>query len=711
MAPPPNLPGAVENSQMPTIDENNWNQFTTRIDHTFNVNARLYGRYGYQKAKASTGAVFVPDTSYTPSTQHNWVVGHTQVITNNLVNQFQVGRNTVSLNSANGYFLDDSLLPQLEKMPVLPGFENPPGNPGEPSISISGYSGIGSGARNSLQTDDVWSTTNSLNWTRGAHNVITGFEISRTYTTRFAANNPRGQITFNGSMTGDAAADFMRGIVLSDTTPTVQLGSSGLQWKHAYFVLDKWNATRNLSLNIGLRYELPMVGSSPSGVGNALNREGTALVPETQTPNAKFTLPDHKNFAPRFGFAYRLGSKWVVRGGAGIYYNPTTNNVYTILSLNPPYGSNFTYNASRANPVITLSDLTPLAALGTASPTPDILTIGPEFPTGTMNQWSLSVERTLWPSAVLDLQYLGSRSFHLDTSWQRNTPAPGPGPIQARRPNPLWGRIREISNNAVASYNGMNVILTQRMRKGLSLNLNYTWAHNLDMSDFSTGGGNITYPDDWWADYGNSSWDIRHRFAGSYTWQLPFFQEASTNAFLARVLGGWSIAGIVTMESGTPVNVTSGRDIANTGAASQRPDLVGRIDASRCGEILVACINADAFAMPAAFTYGNAGRNLFHGPESIIVDTSFAKNFTIAQYLVAGPGRHLQHAQPPQLRQPQRKFQLDHVWQHHHGRADAADGARDPIQVLTTEFTCVGAAGRAFRPAQAGSKDPALHQH
>ena len=153
--------------------------------------------------------------------------------------------------------------------------------------------GIGSGARNSLQTDDVWSTTNSLNWTRGAHNVITGFEISRTYTTRFAANNPRGQITFNGSMTGDAAADFMRGIVLSDTTPTVQLGSSGLQWKHAYFVLDKWNATRNLSLNIGLRYELPMVGSSPSGVGNALNREGTALVPETQTPNAKFTLPDH----------------------------------------------------------------------------------------------------------------------------------------------------------------------------------------------------------------------------------------------------------------------------------------------------------------------------------------------------------------------------------------------------------------------------------
>lgn len=67
--------------------------------------------------------------------------------------------------------------------------------------------------------------------------------------------------------------------------------------------------------------------------------------------------------------------------------------------------------------MITFSDLKPLAALGTASPTPDILTIGPEFPTGTMNQWSLSVERSLWTNATVDVQYIGSHSYHLDTSW------------------------------------------------------------------------------------------------------------------------------------------------------------------------------------------------------------------------------------------------------------------------------------------------------
>ena len=146
--------------------------------------------------------------------------------------------------------------------------------------------------------------------------------------------------------------------------------------------MDKWNATRNLTLNIGLRYELPTVPVSPSGIANVLSADGTTLIPSTTTPNYKFTLPNHNQWAPRFGFAYRLGSSWVVRGGFGIYYSPDTTNTVTILSLNPPYGSNFTYNTSRANPVITFSNPNPVTALGTASPTPDILTIGPYFPSG-----------------------------------------------------------------------------------------------------------------------------------------------------------------------------------------------------------------------------------------------------------------------------------------------------------------------------------------
>src|SRR6202012_3917838 len=103
------------------------------------------------------------------------------------------------------------------------------------------------------------------------------------------------------------------------------------------------------------------------------NPTGTALTPTTTTPNVTFTLPNHEQWAPRLGLAYRLTDAWVIRGGAGIYYSPDTLNPVTILSLNPPFAQNFSYNTSRTNPVITFSNPNPASALGTAAK-PDIYT-------------------------------------------------------------------------------------------------------------------------------------------------------------------------------------------------------------------------------------------------------------------------------------------------------------------------------------------------
>ena len=624
MAPVPNLPGLTNNLNLATSNGDNWDQYVTRIDESIRDNARVYFRYAKQTANAFTGAAFTPDSNYVPSRQTNFVFGYTQVFTPNLVNQFQIGRNEYAENSANGYFVNPSLDSQLSVL-TIPGYKNPPGNPGDPSVTISNYSGLGSAARNSLQTDEVWTATDALSWNHGAHNVIAGGDIGRVYTTRFAANNPRGLFTFNGTMTGDSAADFMRGLAVSDTTPTVQLGSAGLQWRDDFFVLDKWNVTRNLSLNIGLRYELPTVPVSPSGIANALNATGTALVPATTTPNYKFTLPNHKQWAPRFGFAYRIGASWVVRGGFGIYYSPETTNAVTILSLNPPFGTNFTYNTSRANPVITLSNPNPVAALGTASPTPDILTIGPYFPSSTMNQWSFDVERSLWRNAGIDVQYQGNHTDHLDTSWQENAPLPGPGPIQSRRPNQHFGNIRAIDNQAYSNYDGMSVVFIQRMSRGLMAQLNYTWSHSLDQGAYAFGGGQIVNPYNWKADYGNSSADIRHRFVATYLWQIPFL-KGSSSSLVRTGLAGWSLSGTVSIQTGIPVNVTISQDQANTGQGSQRPNHVAPVHAN-CGAVLVACINSDAFALPVQYTYGNAGPNLFYGPGLINFDTSLAKSF------------------------------------------------------------------------------------
>jgi len=129
---------------------------------------------------------------------------------------------------------------------------------------------------------------------------------------------------------------------------------------------------------------------------------------------------------------------------------------------------------------------------------------------------------------------------------------------------------------------------------------------------------------DWRADYGNSSDDVRHRFVGHYVWQLPFFGHAS-NAFVRGAAGGWALNGIVDYSDGQSGKCDHCTDRANTGQTSQRPDLVGKIDASRCGKVLIGCVSANAFALPVQYTYGNAGRNLFYAPGLINFATSLRR--------------------------------------------------------------------------------------
>jgi hypothetical protein len=629
-----NLPGLAQNLSATTGSGNNWDQYYTRVDEAINDNTRLYFRYAYQKANPYTGAAFFPDSTYSPSTQNNFVFGYTQVLTPNLINQALVGRNQVALNSANGYFVDPSLQSQLSVL-TIPGYANPLGNPGDPSVTISGYNPTGSAARNSLQTDQVWTGTDTLSWNHGAHSIIAGFDLSRIFTTRFAANNPRGSFNFTGVMTGngvingDAGADFMLGLIASDTTPVPQLESSGLQWRDDFFVLDKWNLTHKISLNLGLRYELPTVPTSPSGLANTLSPDGTKLIPASTTPGYVLTLPNHDQWAPRFGFAYRVGDGWVVRGGAGLYFSPDTTNAITILSGNPPFTTNFTYNASHANPVLSFSS--PNAAPPGTPAVPDVITIGPYFPSAEMTQWSFDVEKGLWQDAGIDVQYAGNHTYHLDTSWQENAPLPGPGSIQSRRPNQLFGNIRNLYNEAISNYDGLNIVFTQRMHHGLSTQLNYTYSHSLDMGPFSTGGGQIVNPYNFRSDYGNSADDLRNRFVGNYVWQIPFF--ANRSSLVRTVAAGWSVSGIVTVQSGPTVNVTISADQANTGQTSQRPNRVGPIHAESCGRVLTNCVNSSAFALPAAYTYGNAGRNLFAGPGFVNFDTALAKTFPIHEGL------------------------------------------------------------------------------
>ena len=137
-------------------------------------------------------------------------------------------------------------------------------------------------------------------------------------------------------------------------------------------------------------------------------------------------------------------------------------------------------------------------------------------------------------------------------------------------------------------------------------------------------------PYNWRGDYGNSNWGLRHRFIASFNYELPFLKSAG-NPFVRQAFAGWQTNGIVNLQSGFPFNVTIPGDTANTGVGSQRPNLVSP-PSNNCGNgRLTNCIDPAAFALPAAYTYGNAGRNLLYGPELYNIDFSALKNFPIKE--------------------------------------------------------------------------------
>lgn len=634
--PAPVLPGLASNYSVPVPTRISTDQTVDRIDQNIGEKVRLYARAHYQSENIFGGSAIPINSSTTPVTATNYTFGYTHTLTSNLVNDFRIGRNFFSTATLNPLAIGSQT--GLGASLGIPGFAGDTAfnNPGIPDFNITGFNGLNNAATNWYQNDSTAQLSEQISWTHGSHNFMAGMEFRRLATGRAAVNSPRGSFTFNGTLSGYAPADFILGLPQSFTTPGPEVRGRIAEWRDGFFALDKWQVTRKFTLEYGLRYELPTVAYTINGNATELNPEQTALV--GNTPGYRFTAPNHSDWAPRLGMAYRITDKTVFRAGGGIYYNPNQTNSYTLLNTNPPYTTILTCTWSLG--------LTPPSLSGPivpgvcpSAPTAGTIVNNPwHQPTGRMNQWSAGLERQLWSGGGLELQYLGSHSYHLDRSFYNNTPLlPGPGSVNSRRPNPLFGVIRTIATDEIANYESMSVIFRQRLTHHLQMLASYTWAHTLDVSTDSNGGGTPMIPYNWKDDYGNSNWDIRHRFVATFVYDIPFF--ATSNRMLKGAFGGWQTNGIVTLQTGLPFNVTTGTDTANTSSSgTYRPDLL-HTPTSNCGRgHLVACIDPTAFTVadlypitPGNYAYGSAGRNLLHGPGAETVNLSVFKNFPITE--------------------------------------------------------------------------------
>jgi hypothetical protein len=675
-------------------------QTLERVDENIGEKVRLFFRFHWQNMTYSNGNAVPVSANFGPANSRNYAIGYTHMITPNLVNDFHFGVNQFLTDFLNYWYVNG--LKSAGTDLGIPGFnfDTTDNMPGIPFVNVNAATGmnVGNNGTNWFQDDRTINAYEQISYTRGKHNIMAGVEFRKLGTGRIATNISLGQFVFDGTISGDSRADFALGRPSTDTTPSTSIKGSVAEWRDGFFVLDNWQATPKLTLNYGLRYDLPTVPYSLNGYTRIMNASQTALLPVSSAtsaatwvpvPGLKLGSPTHDNWGPRFGFAYRFTDKTVVRGGVGFYYNANQLNSFTLLtSANYPFGATFSYAAAQGTAANPFSFTNPTPGQATASPvtgvcpTPTTCTYGsavtydPANKTQRMYQWNLSVGRELWRGAAAEAQYIGSHSLHLDTSWYSNMPtqvaagvvfsqpkkivlnSPQGSCGQATclvRPNQLFGSIRDLRNFAWAEYNGLSLILRQRVYHGLSGQASYTWAHDLDISTDSNGGGAPSQQYNLAADYGNSNWDIRHRFVGVLTYELPSFNGKSL--LVRETLGGWQINAIVNLQTGMPFNVSLATNSAGLDQGVTRPswvhkpkadcslkNLINGVNGYTASGKSVSCIDMSAYALPVAqntlvpgstaiatwnYAFGNTSRNTLHGPGFSYTNLSIFKNFQI----------------------------------------------------------------------------------
>ncbi|MGA8340614.1 MAG: hypothetical protein WB781_01640, partial [Candidatus Sulfotelmatobacter sp.] len=360
------------------------------------------------------------------------------------------------------------------------------------------------------------------------------------------------------------------------------------------------------------------------------------------------------NWGPRLGFAYDLTGqgKTVIRGGFGIMYERIQGNDMYNGAVNPPGDPNPTLNGvslqnpglsiagSSAGSVITAAKL-PVLPLGVTG-------IAEHYPTPQSFQYSAGVQQAVGANAVLSVSYVGSQGRRENYYQATNLPAIGdlPALIKPGAPSvnvdptltyPGFGGIRLAFNGANASYNSLQTSLTGTVKHDLHLQVSYTLAKAMDATTATGSGGdlqNATNPYQGWRyDWGPSVYDRRNVFFANFVYDLPAFRNSASH-LMKSTLGGWEVSGIITEETGAPVNLgvsgtTASSIIGNTGT---RPNVSGPISYTKTA---AQWFNTSVFSAPACVTgpdcYGNLGFDAIRGPGHNNFDLSLLKNFAFTE--------------------------------------------------------------------------------
>lgn len=647
------LPATVNN--FVSTDQNDYisDNGIVKIDHNFNSNhnisARYFGGTGDQTAYDG-GSFFRPYFQVAPSRMHNFSVVQNSVLSPKLVNQAVIGVN---------YFKQTFDIADISGNPAALGLNTGVSVSGAPTINISGFSLIGgTGILPAGRIDTTWHITDTLSWDLGSHQLKFGGEARSAYLDIYYESRKRGVFNFDGTsgpwrnltVAERAAADYLAGLTTPANGAQIVRGNPQRTFRQDSgdgFVHDVWKTTPNLTLNFGVRYTY-------NGVLYDKEKTLTNFVPELGLLEVGKDLRrlyprDWNNFAPRFGFAYSFGGdgKTALRGGYGLFYdilavsffvsNGGGNGAASGISNNPG-GAEPVFSLSRNAYILTLNE----SVFGTAAPAPPFGVFGVDqnMRTPYVHNYSLNLQRQLARSTVLQVGYVGSAGTKLAFTRNINAPIPGTtGSPQARRPFnsrfPNFGSISLLESSATSNYNSLQVSVTQNNWHGLSGIFAYTYGHAIDTSSEARN----TLPANSYNvlnERGNSAFDVRHTFRGSFTYDIPVFFSALPK----RLTNGWQLNSILSFNTGTPLNITAGYNRSLSGDGNDRVDLIGDPFAGTGGNRF---LNTAAFSVPRNATggtiadgqFGTLARNALYGPGFQSVDASIFKTTKITEGISA----------------------------------------------------------------------------